>query len=178
MNRTGRICRGAVAGLVGGLAASWLMNQFMSKAGAPLQKAVQTDEQNREDEERSREEAGQPREDATMKAADAIVKEATGGRHLSWEGKERGGPVVHYAFGALMGALYGGVAECAPAVTVAAGSGFGTALFAGADLLAVPALGLSGNPGKQPPAKLATPFAAHIVYGVATDLVRRLLRAA
>lgn len=48
-----------------------------------------------------------------MKAADAVVSISTGGRHLSSEQKGKAGPLVHYAFGALMGALYGTAAEYA-----------------------------------------------------------------
>jgi putative membrane protein len=170
------IVRGALNGMVGGLVASWVMNEFFAKAGSKLQQAVQTEEQNRADDAQRAQTRDQPQEDATMKTADRIVQAATGGQHLSWEGKKRGGPAVHYAFGALIGALYGGLAEMVPGITAGAGSGFGTLLFVGADLLAVPALGLSSNPAPEPASKLASPFAAHLVYGVATDSIRKLLR--
>jgi len=49
-------------------------------------------------------------------------------------------------------------------------------LFAGADLWAVPALKLSGSSDNSVSA-LATPFSAHIVYGVTTEAVRRTVRA-
>jgi hypothetical protein len=81
---------------------------------------------------------------------------------------EKRGPIVPYAFGALTGGLYGGLAEYSPKVTSGFGTTFGGALFSNADLLAVPALDLV-------PAE-ATPFAAHIVYGATTELVRRVLR--
>lgn len=170
------ILRGTLSGMVGGLVASWVMNEFMTAAGSKLERAIQTDEQNRADEAERSQTKGQPQEDATMKTADRIVKEATGGQHLSWEGKKQGRPAVHYAFGAMMGALYGGMAECLPGITAGAGTGFGATLFAGADLVGVPALGLSSNPVSQPASKLASPFAAHLVYAITTDIVRRLLR--
>jgi len=47
----------------------------------------------------------------------------------------------------------------------------------GADLVAVPALHLSGSSDDAPVSSLATPFAAHLVYGVTTEAVRRLVRA-
>lgn len=170
------VLRGALAGTLGGLVASWVMNEFMSGIGSKLQHAVQTDEQNRTDEAMQHAGEGQPKEDATMKAADMIVKEATGGQHLSWEEKKKAGPMVHYAFGALMGGLYGGLAELSPGVTGGIGTKFGTVLFAGADLFAVPALGLSQSSADQQASKLVSPFAAHLVFGVTTDLVRRLFR--
>lgn len=112
-----------------------------------------------------------------MKTADAVVSTVTGGRHLSREGKEKGGPIVHYTFGALMGGVYGAIAEELPLTTTGFGTAFGVALFTGADLIAVPALNLSGSSGEQPVSSLATPFAAHLVYGAATETVRRLMRA-
>ena len=170
--------RGVLAGIVGGLVASWVMNEFMAGPGQKLQHSLQTDEQNRQEEEqeRQREESGEPRIDATMKTADALVNVATGGEHLSMEGKQQGGPIVHYAFGAIMGGVYGGLAEYSSLARSGFGTTFGSVLFTGADLVAVPAFNLSPPFAEQAPASLASPFAAHIVYGATTELVRRLVR--
>jgi uncharacterized membrane protein YagU involved in acid resistance len=168
------LARGIVAGIAGGLVASWIMNEFMENLGPPLQKAVQGE--NAASSQKQPENGDTP-DDATMKTADAIVSTVTGGRHLSREGKEAGGPIVHYAFGALMGAVYGAIAEEMPTATKGFGTAFGAALFTGADLVAVPALNLSQSPENEPASSLATPFAAHLVYGAATEAVRRLVRA-
>jgi putative membrane protein len=48
-----------------------------------------------------------------MKTADRI-SEALQGRHLTKDEKKKAGSVVHYAFGALMGAVYGGSVEINP----------------------------------------------------------------
>ena len=167
------LASGIVAGIAGGLVASWIMNEFMANVGPSLQKAVQSDDAAGEQQEP----VGPKPDDATMRTADAVVSTVTGGRHLSHEGKEKGGPIVHYAFGAIMGAAYGAMAEGLPGATFGFGTGFGAALFAGADLVAVPALNLSGSPSDTPVSSLATPFAAHLVYGTTTELVRRLVRA-
>ncbi len=175
------LASGVVAGLVGGLVASWVMNEFMEKAGPSLQHAV---ESKAEPEEAShletdvKSEKNEPAsEDATMKTADAIVSALTGGQHLSTEQKKVGGPIVHYAFGALMGGVYGGLAECVPAATAGQGTAFGSALFVGADLVAVPSLHLSSSSSSSSSASaLATPFAAHLVYGITTEVVRQLVR--
>jgi putative membrane protein len=164
--------RGIVAGMAGGLAAAWVMNVFMAGPGQTLQQAVQSDEENREQQAHNDE----PKEDATMKAADAIAHTVTG-EHLSREEKEEGGPIVHYAFGALTGGLYGGLAEYSSAVTSGFGTSFGGVLFSTADLLAIPAFNLGPSAADQPASALASPFAAHIVYGVTTELVRRIVRA-
>jgi uncharacterized membrane protein YagU involved in acid resistance len=177
------LVRGVVAGIAGGLVASWVMNVFMEGAGPKITETLEKmngQERGRAGDEQQNQpgnEQNEPKEDATMKAADAIVSTVTGGRHLSFEEKEKGGPVVHYAFGALMGGLYGAVAEYSPAARTGFGIAFGSALFAGADLVAVPALHLSGSSADAPVSTLATPFAAHIVYGAITESVRRLIRA-
>jgi putative membrane protein len=165
--------RGIVAGIAGGLVASWVMNEFMEKLGPRIQKTVQGEVSNRQNQSQD----GEQPDDATMKTADAVVSVITGGRHLSHEAKERGGPIVHYAFGALMGGVYGAIAEEVPSAKAGLGTGFGALLFAGADLVAVPALELSGASPNQPVASLATPFAAHLVYGVTTEVVRQVVRA-
>ena len=173
-NREIHLARGIVAGIAGGLVASWVMNEFMENLGPQLQKAVQG---NDAPQSQQQPQDGEKPDDATMKTADAVVAAVTGGQHLSHEGKEKGGPIVHYAFGALMGAVYGAIAEEMPKATTGFGTAFGAALFTGADLVAVPALNLSQSSGNEPVSSLATPFAAHLVYGAATEAVRRLVRA-
>lgn len=170
--------KGMLAGAIGGLVASWVMNVFMEEAGPKVQTiAAKFDHSAQQQQQSSGSSDDQPKEDATMKAADAIVRTATGGRHLSLEGKQKGGPIVHYAFGGLMGALYGLASEFSPLTTAGFGTAFAGALFAGADLWAVPALHLSGSTGDAPVSSLATPFGAHMVYGVTTEAVRKVIRA-
>lgn len=161
--------RGAIAGVAGGLAASWIMNEFIAGPGKKLQEAVQT--QPKQSKSRSEE------DDATMKAADAIVEISTGGRHLSHEEKEKAGPIVHYSFGGMVGGLYGALAEYWHAPTAGFGTAFGTVLFGAGDLVAVPALHLSPSSDGQPPSAYVNPFLSHLVYGSTTELVRRGLRA-
>jgi putative membrane protein len=173
------LLRGILAGAAGGLVAAWVMNKFIAGPGQKLQESLQSDEetQQQHQQQEQQEQSGEPKVDATMKAADAIVNVATGGEHLSMEGKQQGGPIVHYAFGAIMGGVYGGLAEYSSLARSGFGTSFGGVLFTGADLLAVPAFNLSPPLNKQPASALATPFAAHIVYGVTTELVRRIVRA-
>jgi hypothetical protein len=161
-----RLLSGIAAGVAGGLFASWVMNVLMERGN------------DRRDEERSQAGHGQElKEDATMKTADAIVSKVTGGRHLSFEERRPGGPFVHYAFGAIMGGFYGALAEYSPATTAGFGTAFSGVLFAGADLVAAPVLKLSDSTAEVPASTMITPFAARLVYGVATEGVRRLVRA-
>ena len=53
---------------------------------------------------------------------------------------------------------------------------FGTAVWLGADEVAVPAFGLAGPPWEHPASVHARALTAHLVYGVATEGVRRLVR--
>ena len=86
------------------------------------------------------------------------------------------GMAIHFAFGTLVGGLYGALAEVWPTVTLAGGTVFGTALWLGADELAVPALGLMNPPTRNPPPMHAAAWSVHLVYGAALELGRRLLR--
>jgi len=147
------IWKGAVAGVVGGLVASWMMNRFQGQSQQPSED-----------------------EDATTKTADAIA-EATLDRKLSKSERQAAAPIVHYGFGSTMGALYGAVAEVAPGAAAGWGVPFGTAVWLGADEIAVPLLGFADGPGEYPLSTHASALAAHLVYGVTADLVRRGVRA-
>lgn len=177
------LLRGVVAGAGAGLAASWVMNIFMTGPGQKLNESLKSDQEKLEEHLQKLETARQgggkeeAKEDATMKAADAVVSTATGGRHLSFEAKQKAGPVVHYIFGALVGGFYGGVAEYSRTARAGMGTAFGGALFAGADLGAVPALNLSPPLSETQPKALANPLAAHLVYGATTEVLRRAIRA-
>jgi uncharacterized membrane protein YagU involved in acid resistance len=146
------------------------MNEFMAGPGKQLQQSL-------EKEPAPKQQKSGEEEDATMKAADAVVEITTGGRHLSHEQRKKGGPIVHYAYGALMGGLYGSIAEFSKAARAGLGTIFGSALFVCGDLVAVPALHLSASPTDQPASAMVNPFAAHLVYGSTTELVRRAVRA-
>jgi putative membrane protein len=173
MGSEAHLSRGIAAGVIGGIVASWIMNEFMKGPGRRLQQAIQSPEEN----ERQAIESETPREDATMKTADAVVSTVTGGEHLTWKQRQKAGPIVHYAFGGMVGAVYGGLAEIWPGIRGGCGTTFGAILFTGADLIAVPVLNLGPSPEDQPATAQAAPLAAHLVYGVATELVRWTARA-
>lgn len=159
--RDGRpsVWKGALAGCAGGLVASWVMSQFQTQ----LQRIVPQPKP-------------QDGEDATKKTASAISDAF--GHQLSQDEKETAGPAVHYAFGSLMGALYGAMAETMPATTAGFGVPFGTAVWLGADEVAVPMLGLAPAPTDTSPSVHAGALASHWIYGLTTDVVRRAVRAA
>ena len=173
-NGNTHLLRGVAAGAIGGLVAAWVMNGFIAGA-MKVQEGMKSPEQKATEESQQ---AAQPKdeeqsEDSTMKVADTVAWLVTG-QHLSKQGKQKGGPIVHYAFGALMGALYGALAELSETSTVGAGTAFGTGLFIAADEIMVPALGLSKPPTQQPASDQLTHYAAHLVYGTTTEMVRRI----
>jgi uncharacterized membrane protein YagU involved in acid resistance len=55
---------------------------------------------------------------------------------------------------------------------------FGVAVWLGAHVIMVPALGLAAPPTRQPPLKEAFEFVSHLVYGAVTELARRFTRQA
>jgi hypothetical protein len=172
--------RGTLAGIAGGLAASWVMDLFISGVGEKLTESLMSDEDRirQQAEQEAQQQNGSVEEDATMKVAEDVAHTVSGGQHLSHEERKKAGPVVHYVFGGLLGGLYGALAECSTWTSVGFGTVFGAVLFAAADLSAVPALGYGPSVTEQPVKMQATPLAAHLVYGATTDLVRRAIRAA
>jgi putative membrane protein len=166
VNANGKVWKGAVAGLVGGLVASFVMTQFQgvwSAAGEALgQKQSEPQQKNDGD-------------DATVKTAKAIAEPILN-RPLKKSEKKSAGPMVHYAFGGLMGAAYGAASEVMPSSRKWLGLPYGAALFVGADEIAVPALGLSESPEKTPISMHLNGFVSHLVYAVSLETVRRSVR--
>lgn len=117
----------------------------------------------------------EPAEDATVKVANGITRWLLG-RALPEDDKPLAGNIVHYAFGASVGGFYGGLAAVVPRVTAALGLPFGVAIWLGAHVIMVPALGLAAPLVRQPPLKEALEFVLHLVYGAVTELARRLIR--
>jgi putative membrane protein len=163
--------KGLAAGLVAGLAATYVMTRFQ-ELSAKLEEKLKEEENGG-----SQGQKAKKGDDATVKTASRISR-ALFDHELTAKEKKSAGPAVHYGFGILNGAAYGTAAELAPAVTRGLGAPFGTALWLGADEVAVPAFGLSGPPWESPPAVHAKALAAHLVYGLTTEAVRRLVRRA
>jgi putative membrane protein len=161
------VIRGVVAGLVGGAIAAGSMGLAHKgiagiRAGAGQQQPSPDKDQD---------------EDATVKVAEGIVRWL--GNHSIPEGnKPLAGNLVHYAFGASVGALYGGMAAVVPRITTAVGLPFGVAVWLGAHVIMVPTLGLAEPPSRQPASKESVELVMHLVYGVVTELIRRTARLA
>src|SRR5712672_1321419 len=90
------VWKGAAVGAVGGLMASWAMNEFSS-----LMKTVAESRSNGQ-KQKAKKSGEQQEEDPTITTAEKI-SETVADIKLNKEQKQKGGTVVHYAFGALMG---------------------------------------------------------------------------
>jgi uncharacterized membrane protein YagU involved in acid resistance len=169
------IAAGAVAGLIGGLVGTFAMSEFQ----ALWSKAVDGREPSSAGGRHDARDWQERNEDANAnELAAQAVAEHTIDRPLTRDELAVAAPAVHYAFGAAMGAVYGALAEVSPAVRAWSGASWGTAVWIAADEIAVPSLGLSKPNTDYPLEAHAQAFAAHIVYGVTTELVRRAVRAA
>jgi putative membrane protein len=185
-HKSHNLWKGLAAGVTGGLAASWVMNQFQalwsrkthgierSHGAQSLQRGSPRYGVARELQKR-----GEDREsdNAAVRMARLVSKDVFGYR-LAEREKEVAGAVAHYAMGVTSGAIYGVAAEVLPAATAGVGLPFGAAVWLVADELVVPALGLSKPPTAYPPSTHAYAFASHLVYGLTTEMVRRAVRRA
>ncbi len=154
--RRANLARGVIAGVAGGLIASYAMNRFQ-KAWITL--ASEGD--------------GKKAKPATLKVADAVSKAATG-KLVPDKAQDAASSAVHYLTGAALGALYGAAAETWPVVAKGAGVAYGTAAWLAVDEGLVPLMGF-GPPADEVPAKThAFGLVSHAVFGMTLDLVRRL----
>lgn len=175
-----------VAGAIGGLAASWVMNRYQGlqhKAVDTLKRGSQSEGERaieegreavagKEPSSQAHQESSQSSEPATTRAAEVISINVLR-RQLTEKQKKVADPVVHYSFGTLMGAWYGVLSELTPIATLGRGSLFGAVVWLGADEIAVPALKLSNSPFEYPLSAHASALSTHAVYGITTDTVRR-----
>lgn len=159
--------KGIVAGVAGGLLASFLMEQFQAAWSKISQELNPQPPQKSESKS----------EPATVQTASAIYG-AVAQRKIPEDKKPLAAESVHYAMGAASGAIYGAAAELTPLATVGDGLAFGASVWMLADNIAVPALDLSDSPAKTPITTHIYALASHLVYGVATEAVRRAMRSA
>jgi putative membrane protein len=172
--------QGVIAGAVAGLVAAWAMEQFQSRFSQATDDGLD-DAQRRSGREarwsaRTQDQVSGESRPATVEAGEAAAVTALDGP-VTFE-EDAVGPLMHYAFGAAVGALYGALAESRPRVTRLAGIPFGMGVWATADEVGVPAAGLSRAPWERPLRAHTYSALSHAVYGLTTETVRRLVRSA
>lgn len=182
----GDVLKGLAAGIVGGLVASAVMNQFQAlwsrlAEGAERSHGAQSlqrgSPQHGVGGELRAEGKDEAQDDATERLSNAISV-AVSGRELTEREKDVAGVVFHYAMGTTSGALYGALAEVVPEVKAGAGLPFGVAVWLAADEGILPATGLSKPPTEYPLSIHVYSLSSHLVYGLTTELVRRAVRKA
>jgi hypothetical protein len=184
MEKENNILKGLVAGMAGGLVAAFVMNQFQAlwskvMEGEERSHGAQSLQQGLPDHgislELQKRGSDEPDDNAAVRTANAVA-ELIFDERLTKTEKEIGGAVAHYAMGLTSGAIYGAAAEVIPATTLGEGLPFGAAVWLLADEAIVPALGLS-KPGSEYPLSVHVyAFTSHLVFGLATELVRRKVR--
>jgi putative membrane protein len=178
MRREPSLMRGALAGAVAGLAGAWVMvrvNHLMDPGTGVSDKPGDPHAHRRVDARPNDTDGTIPDEPGSMQAASAIAEPALG-RPLSEREKEIAGPVVHYAFGAATGALYGAAVEADRTAARGGGMAYGIAVWLIADEIGMHALGFASKPTDYPVSRHAATLASHLVFGLSLEAVRRLLR--
>jgi putative membrane protein len=168
----GNVWKGLVAGLVGGLIASWTMNRFQD---IWVKLADHRDGPGHSSKPEPHPSNNEEQDDTTVHTASAI-SEGLFDHKLTEGEKKIAGPAVHYSLGTGVGGLYGAVAEIAPEITAGAGLPFGAAFWLVVDEGAVPLLGLSKGPTEYPVSTHAYALTSHFVYGLTAEVVRRSVR--
>jgi Protein of unknown function (DUF1440) len=169
----GNLCKGMLAGALGGCAGTWAMNyaqRWWTRAtGEPAPESAAGKHDARDWQERKE---GQ---NANELAAQAVARPLLG-RRLTRDELAIAAMLVHYGFGTAVGALYGAWAERAAHTRFPSGLGLGTSLWITADEIAMPMLGLSGATTRRPLEMHLQSLAAHVVYGVVAERVRSGIR--
>lgn len=156
MAKAPRPLLGLAAGVAAGLVASAAMAAFQTQSQKLLP------DQGRDD------------DPATVKAADK-ASEAVIGDPVPERYRAPAGQAVHYLTGAVLGGIYGLIAEYKPEASTGFGSAYGIATAALLDEAAVPTLGLGPGPAEASLASHAQGAASHLVYGWVLEGVRALI---
>jgi putative membrane protein len=175
------VARGVATGIVAGIAATLVMDQFQRLA-AYSHKEIDKHQKLAAGEstwqiahEQAQQEAVAAQQEGSTEIVARKLASAVG-KPLPEEEKKTAGQAVHFIFGTLMGVVYCVTAEIIPEAASGGGTAYGTLLFLGADEVAVPTLRLAPPPTQSAPTDHLQHWAAHIVYGGSLELVRSLLR--
>lgn len=186
VRREGNVLKGLAAGIIGGMAASVVMNQYQSAMGKLIggvgkSHGAQSLQEGSPQHGIGRELQKHGKDDKTDDAAERLANAISVGvfdHELTKSGKATGGTALHYAYGLSMGAVYGAAAELLPVSTIGAGLPYGALIWIAADEGVVPALGLSNTSAEYPLSVHAYALSSHLVYGLTTEIVRGIVRKA
>jgi putative membrane protein len=85
---------------------------------------------------------------------------------------------IHWGFGAVAGAIYGAAVEVEPSIGAWKGAAFGLTLNKLTHESLLPRMGLAAAKEDQPTQERISEWVTHAVYGIFTDTVRRAVRKA
>jgi len=117
-----------------------------------------------------------PRPDEDKQEPSEFVAEKIAGHELSSETRGIAAEGIQWGLGLAAGAVYGVLAEYYPAAASKDGASFGIAMEALTHETALPALGLLRPKEDQSIRERASEMTAFVVYGIATESVRRFVR--
>lgn len=160
-NKEKNIVKGIIAGAVAGLVATFVMTKYQE-----ISQNILGDDDNKS------EDKGDP---TTVKAAN-LITENLFGHKLKKSEKEFAGQTMHYLMGGVSGAIMGATAEYSNIAKAGGGLLSGTAIWAVADDVIVPALGLSKSPTQYSFATHAQALTSHWVFGTVSEYVRKAIR--
>lgn len=143
------IAKGAIAGLIGGLAG----------AGAKI----------------LAERLFPPRTQGQTPPPIALAEQVTG-HSLPEDQRKTAMQGIHWGFGAAAGAFYGAAVEIEPSLGAWKGAAFGITLNKFTHESLLPRLGLSKPKSEQPAQERISEWVSHAIYGIFTDAVRRGIR--
>jgi putative membrane protein len=106
----------------------------------------------------------------------AILAERVSGHPLSPVEQQVATQGIHWTFGAIAGAVYGAAVEMEPKAAAWQGAAFGLALNKLTHESLLPKMGPVEATVRQRTQERQSEWVSHAVYGVVTDVVRRLVR--
>ncbi|MGB0123953.1 MAG: DUF1440 domain-containing protein [Silvibacterium sp.] len=148
-NRERSILKGAVAGMIGGLAGAGA--KMVAEKIFPPRVQGQT-------------------------PPPVILAEQVAGHSLPEGQKQAATQGIHWGFGAAAGAVYGAMVEVEPSLGAWKGAAFGVTLNKLTHESLLPKLGLAAPKEEQPAQERISEWVTHAVYGIFTEAVRRAVR--
>lgn len=106
----------------------------------------------------------------------AVLADKIAGHQLAPTSRALASESIHWGFGTAVGAAYGAIVEFYPSASAKHGTSFGMTLLALTHETGLPAMGLGNAPEDQTARERTSEMATHVVYGVVTETVRKIVR--
>lgn len=176
-NEDPSVWRGIAAGAIGGAVGSSTMvlfNHLLGATGFARDDLGRHQQHRRIDAKPNDADGTIPDEPATEKAASTLNEAATG---VPLDGREKRvrGSLLHHAFGAMVGAVYGAAASRAPQLATGGGLPYGVLVWLVAAETGLPLVGLSRSPGSYRWERHAASLGSHLAFGATLEAVRRTM---